>query len=48
MASVENDFKAIVLKWHECKRKKWSKGYAYDPMEAFESDIFPDFGKRPV
>jgi hypothetical protein len=47
-ASVENTFKAIALEWHEYKRPNWSKGYAEDLMEAFENDIFPDIGKRPI
>ncbi|MBE0152115.1 tyrosine-type recombinase/integrase [Serratia sp. PL7] len=47
-ATVENTFKAIALEWHEYKRPNWSKGYAEDIMEAFENDIFPDIGKRPV
>ncbi|MDR6351364.1 integrase [Pantoea sp. SORGH_AS 659] len=47
-ANVENNFKAIALEWHEYKRTGWSKGYADDLMEAFENDIFPDLGKRPI
>lgn len=46
--AIENNFKAIVLEWHEYKRPGWSKGYAEDLMEAFENDIFPDLGKRPI
>ncbi|PWC18969.1 tyrosine-type recombinase/integrase [Brenneria corticis] len=45
---IENNFKAVALEWHEYKRPNWSKGYADDLMEAFENDIFPDIGKRPV
>ncbi|MDN4628080.1 tyrosine-type recombinase/integrase [Erwinia sp. PsM31] len=47
-ASVENNFKAIALEWHEYKRTGWSKGYADDLMETFENDIFSDLGKRPI
>jgi len=47
-ASVENNFKAIALEWHEYKRAGWSKVYADDLMEAFENDIFPHLGKRPI
>ena len=46
-ASVENNFKAIALEWHEYKRPNWSKGYAEDWLEAFENDIFPDLGSDP-
>ncbi|HGE8301160.1 TPA: tyrosine-type recombinase/integrase [Serratia marcescens] len=46
--TVENTFKAITLEWHAYKRQGWSKGYADDLMEAFENDIFPDIGKRPI
>ncbi|AYH05105.1 tyrosine-type recombinase/integrase [Pectobacterium parmentieri] len=45
---VDNTFKAIALEWREYKRPNWSKGYAEDLMEAFENDIFPDIGKRPI
>ena len=47
-ANVENTFKAIALEWHEYKRQNKYKGYAEDLMEAFENDIFPDIGKRPI
>lgn len=46
--AIENNFKALALEWHEYKRPGWSKGYADDLMEAFENDIFPDLGKRPI
>ncbi|UCB31823.1 hypothetical protein J9874_02374 [Duffyella gerundensis] len=46
--AIENNFKTIVLEWHEYKLPGWSKGYAEDLMEAFENDIFPDLGKRPI
>ncbi|KHT23889.1 tyrosine-type recombinase/integrase [Pectobacterium brasiliense] len=46
--NIDNTFKAIALEWHEYKRPNWSKGYAEDLMEAFENDIFPDIGKRPI
>ncbi|MCA6924997.1 tyrosine-type recombinase/integrase [Pectobacterium versatile] len=46
--NIDNTFKAIALEWHEYKRLNWSKGYAEDLMEAFENDIFPDIGKRPI
>ncbi|HFF9493038.1 tyrosine-type recombinase/integrase [Serratia marcescens] len=47
-ANAENTFKAIAVEWHGYKRANWSKGYADDLMEAFENDIFPDIGKRPI
>ncbi|MCU1788757.1 DUF4102 domain-containing protein [Pectobacterium polaris] len=46
--NIDNTFKSIALEWHEYKRPNWSKGYAEDLMEAFENDIFPDIGKRPI
>lgn len=47
-ASVENTFEALAREWHAMKEPHWSKGYAEDLMEAFENDIFPYIGKRPV
>ena len=46
--NAENTFKAIALEWHGYKQPNWTKGYADDLMEAFENDIFPDIGKRPI
>jgi len=30
------------------KSPKWSEGYASDIIEAFEKDIFPHIGHRPL
>jgi hypothetical protein len=30
------------------KVKKWSAGYASDILEAFNKDVFPFIGQRPV
>ncbi|GKP77234.1 putative site specific integrase [Klebsiella quasipneumoniae] len=30
------------------KSAKWSAGYASDIMEAFQNDIFPYVGTRPI
>lgn len=46
--TIDNNFKALALEWHEHKRPGWSKGYADDLMEALENDIFPALGKRPI
>ncbi|EEF4509721.1 tyrosine-type recombinase/integrase [Salmonella enterica] len=47
-ALVKNTFQEIALEWHAMKLKKWSAGYASDILEAFNKDIFPFIGQRPV
>ena len=44
----ENAFEKIATEWHQMKSAKWSAGYASDIMEAFQNDIFPYVGKRPI
>lgn len=44
----ESAFEKIATEWHQMKSAKWSEGYASDIMEAFQNDIFPDVGTRPV
>ncbi|MDU0920739.1 tyrosine-type recombinase/integrase [Raoultella ornithinolytica] len=47
-AQVKNSFQEIALEWHNMKVKKWSAGYASDILEAFNKDVFPFIGQRPV
>ncbi|HBA1922877.1 TPA: tyrosine-type recombinase/integrase [Escherichia coli] len=44
----ENAFEKIAREWHRMKSLKWSAGYASDIMEAFQNDIFPYVGTRPI
>lgn len=44
----ENAFEKIAREWHQMKSAKWSAGYASDIIEAFQNDIFPYVGMRPV
>lgn len=44
----ESAFEKIATEWHQMKSAKWSTGYASDIMEAFQNDIFPYVGTRPV
>ncbi|HDZ2194310.1 TPA: tyrosine-type recombinase/integrase, partial [Klebsiella pneumoniae] len=44
----ENAFEKIATEWHQMKSAKWSAGYASDIMEAFQNDIFPYVGTRPI
>ncbi|HHS9731457.1 tyrosine-type recombinase/integrase [Klebsiella quasipneumoniae] len=47
-AQVKNTFQEIALEWHKMKVKKWSAGYASDILEAFNKDVFPFIGQRPI
>lgn len=44
----ESAFEKIATEWHQMKSTKWSEGYASDIMEAFQNDIFPYVGTRPI
>lgn len=44
----ENAFEKIAREWNQMKSAKWSAGYASDIIEAFQNDIFPYVGARPV
>lgn len=44
----ERAFEKIATEWHQMKSAKWSAGYASDIMEAFQNDIFPYVGARPI
>ncbi|MCQ4078942.1 integrase, partial [Klebsiella pneumoniae] len=45
---LNNTFQAVALEWHGTKVSRWSEGYASDIIEAFNKDIFPFLGQRPV
>ena len=44
----ESAFEKIAREWHRLKSTKWSEGYASDIIEAFQNDIFPYIGTRPI
>ncbi|MFQ1612947.1 tyrosine-type recombinase/integrase [Klebsiella pneumoniae] len=44
----ESAFEKIATEWNQMKSAKWSAGYASDIMEAFQNDIFPYVGTRPI
>lgn len=44
----ENTFKKITLEWFNGRKDRWSEGYRDDMMEAFENDVFPYIGERPI
>ncbi|WP_368875038.1 tyrosine-type recombinase/integrase [Proteus penneri] len=43
-----NTFKNIALEWYEGRKDRWSVGYRDDMMDAFEKDVFPHIGNRPI
>ncbi|MDZ4034461.1 tyrosine-type recombinase/integrase [Kluyvera ascorbata] len=47
-AQKNNTFQELATEWHSSKLKKWSAGYASDIMEAFNKDVFPYIGKKPI
>ncbi|OTA21717.1 integrase [Xenorhabdus beddingii] len=45
---TENTFKNIALEWYNGRKDRWSVGYREDMMSAFENDVFPYIGDRPI
>ncbi|WP_142591464.1 tyrosine-type recombinase/integrase [Serratia marcescens] len=43
-----NTFEAIAREWHSSKLPTWSTDYANYVMRAFENNVFPYIGKRPI
>lgn len=48
VSQTENTFKNIAPEWYEGRKDRWSVGYREDMMEAFEKDVFPYIGDRPI
>ncbi|CDL87440.1 Integrase [Xenorhabdus cabanillasii JM26] len=44
----ENTFEKITREWYEKRKDRWSAGYRADMMSAFENDVFPYIGNRPI
>lgn len=44
----DSTFKKITLEWFNGRKDRWSEGYRDDMMEAFENDVFPYIGDRPI
>ncbi|WP_413493778.1 tyrosine-type recombinase/integrase [Morganella psychrotolerans] len=48
ISQSENTFKNIALEWFGGRKDRWSVGYRDDMMDAFEKDVFPYIGDRPI
>ncbi|MBD2782105.1 tyrosine-type recombinase/integrase [Xenorhabdus szentirmaii] len=45
---INNTFESIAREWYEQLKDRWSVGYRTDMMSAFENDVFPYIGHRPI
>ncbi|MBD2803906.1 tyrosine-type recombinase/integrase [Xenorhabdus sp. ZM] len=45
---INNTFESIAREWYEQRKDRWSVGYRTDMMSAFENDVFPYIGHRPI
>ncbi|MBC8952291.1 integrase arm-type DNA-binding domain-containing protein [Xenorhabdus sp. PB62.4] len=45
---ISNTFESITREWYEGRKDRWSVGYREDMMDAFEKDVFPYIGHRPI
>lgn len=46
--ALAETFEAIAREWYAKRQDRWSVGYRDDMMSAFEKDIFPYIGYRPI
>lgn len=46
--SIENTFESIATEWYRAKVQGWSKSYADYVDRAFQNNVFPFIGSRPV
>ncbi|PHI30953.1 tyrosine-type recombinase/integrase [Budvicia aquatica] len=46
--ALANTFESIAREWYSKRQDRWSEGYRKDMMSAFEKDIFPYIGHRPI
>ncbi|GKX52792.1 hypothetical protein SOASR029_31010 [Budvicia aquatica] len=46
--ALAETFDAIAREWYAKRQDRWSVGYRDDMMSAFEKDIFPYIGYRPI
>ncbi len=45
---ISNTFESITREWCEGRKYRWPVGYREDMMDAFEKDVFPYIGHRPI
>ncbi len=45
---INSTFESIAREWFEQRKDRWSVGYRTDMMSAFENDVFPYIGHRPI
>ncbi|MBD2796321.1 tyrosine-type recombinase/integrase [Xenorhabdus sp. 18] len=45
---INNTFESLAREWYEQRKDRWSVGYRTDMMSAFENDVFPYIGHRPI
>ncbi|MEQ2027583.1 integrase arm-type DNA-binding domain-containing protein [Xenorhabdus szentirmaii] len=45
---INNTFESTAREWYEQRKDRWSVGYRTDMMSAFENDVFPYIGHRPI
>lgn len=41
-------FEKIARKWHDAQKPRWSPIQIKKVIQAFERDVFPEFGKQPI
>lgn len=44
----QNTFEAVAREWHEKQKTRWSAAHAENVLQKLETDLFPQFGHRPI
>jgi integrase len=44
----ENSFEAVAREWYGKQRHTWVPGHAADVLRRFETNVFPQIGRRPI
>src|SRR5215208_6785790 len=47
-ARSEHSFENIASEWHENQKGRWSANHAYCVLRSLESEVFPQFGAKPI
>src|SRR5215212_705970 len=47
-ARSEHSFENIASEWHENHKGRWSANHAYCVLRSLESEVFPQFGAKPI
>jgi len=48
IAATKLTFEKVAIEWHDAQRARWSPLQAKKVIQAFQRDVFPEFGRIPL